>query len=167
MNDVTQQNFFCRTHFGATGTPVLDFWWRLLWVSKPEWVLPYSHCGGECNVHFLRSTFWCYTLPSSWWTALWGVDQVHILPKDITVWQQWVSNPQSTDHGCCALTIRPRVPAYPTKLDWPLLEVFLPITIGAFIGDWEFSHLHASHLSLYMARQCNKRSRTFWNDRIG
>ena len=28
--------------FGATGTPVLDFWWRLFWVSKPEWVLPYS-----------------------------------------------------------------------------------------------------------------------------
>ena len=23
--------------FRATGTPVLDFWWRLLWVSKPEW----------------------------------------------------------------------------------------------------------------------------------
>ena len=50
---------FWRTHmsfFGATGTPVLDFWWHLLWVSKPEWVLPYSHCGGECNVHSLRST---------------------------------------------------------------------------------------------------------------
>ena len=44
------------SYFGATGTPVLDFWWRLLWVSKPEWVLPYSHCGGECNVHSLRST---------------------------------------------------------------------------------------------------------------
>ena len=28
---------------GATDTPVLDFWWRLLWVSKPEWVLPYSN----------------------------------------------------------------------------------------------------------------------------
>ena len=42
--------------FGATGTPVLDFWWRLLWVSMPEWVLPYSHWGGECNVQFLRST---------------------------------------------------------------------------------------------------------------
>ena len=27
----------------ATDTPVLDFWWCLLWVSKPEWVLPYSH----------------------------------------------------------------------------------------------------------------------------
>ena len=25
------------SYFGATGTPVLDFWWRLLWVSKPEW----------------------------------------------------------------------------------------------------------------------------------
>ena len=28
---------------GATDTRVLDFWWRLLWVSKPEWVLPYSN----------------------------------------------------------------------------------------------------------------------------
>ena len=27
---------------GATDTPVSDFWWCLLWVSKPEWVLPYS-----------------------------------------------------------------------------------------------------------------------------
>ena len=43
--------------FGATGAPVLDFWWRLLWVSKPGWVLPYLlFCGGECNVHSLRST---------------------------------------------------------------------------------------------------------------
>ena len=27
---------------GATGTPGLDFWWHLLWVSKPEWVLSFS-----------------------------------------------------------------------------------------------------------------------------
>ena len=27
-----------------------------LWVSKSECVLPYSYCGGECNVHYLRST---------------------------------------------------------------------------------------------------------------
>ena len=51
---------FLRTHmsfFGATDTPVLDFWLCLLWVLKPEWVLPYSlFCGGECNVHSLRST---------------------------------------------------------------------------------------------------------------
>ena len=26
-------SLFC----GATDTPVLDFWWRLLWVSKSEW----------------------------------------------------------------------------------------------------------------------------------
>ena len=50
---------FLRIHmsfFGATCTPVLDFWWRLLWGSMPEWVLPYSHCGGKCNVHSPRST---------------------------------------------------------------------------------------------------------------
>ena len=23
----------------STGTPVLDFWWCLLWISQPEWVL--------------------------------------------------------------------------------------------------------------------------------
>ena len=25
------------SYFEANGTPVLDFWRRLLWVSKPEW----------------------------------------------------------------------------------------------------------------------------------
>ena len=49
---------------------------------------------------------WCYTLPTSWQEALWSIDQVHILPKDITVWQQWVSNPRSSDHEFYALTIR-------------------------------------------------------------
>ena len=34
-----------------------DFWWHLLWDSKPDWILNYSlFCGGECNVHSLRST---------------------------------------------------------------------------------------------------------------
>ena len=42
------------SHFGATGTPILDFWWRPLWISKPMWVLPYLRCWGECNVHSLR-----------------------------------------------------------------------------------------------------------------
>ena len=50
---------FWRTHshFGATGTHVLDFWWRLLWVSKPEWVLPYSRCSTVPEIDL-----WCYTL---------------------------------------------------------------------------------------------------------
>ena len=57
-------NFFLKfladTHvlFGATGTPVLDFWWCLLWGSKPEWGSALlAFCRGECNVHSLRSTF--------------------------------------------------------------------------------------------------------------
>ena len=41
----------------ATGTRVLDFWWCLLWVSKPKWVLPnLLFCRGECYVHLPRST---------------------------------------------------------------------------------------------------------------
>ena len=43
---------------GATDTPVLDFWWHLLWVSKPEWVLPYSHLveAYMIYIHSLRFT---------------------------------------------------------------------------------------------------------------
>ena len=50
---------FWRTHWLAIVLiPLfLDFWWHLLWVSKPEWALPYSlFCRGECNVHSARST---------------------------------------------------------------------------------------------------------------
>ena len=52
--------FFCRTHshvlFWGHWYPCFGFLVTSPLVSKPEWVLPYSHCGGECNVHFLRST---------------------------------------------------------------------------------------------------------------
>ena len=42
---------------GATDTPVLVFWWRLLWVSKPEWVLPYLHLAEVYMLHIpLRFT---------------------------------------------------------------------------------------------------------------
>ena len=32
--------------FGATDTPVLDFWEHLLWVSKPEWATLFTLGGG-------------------------------------------------------------------------------------------------------------------------
>ena len=35
---------------GATDTPVLDFWWCLLWVSKPEWTASFTLGQGICNV---------------------------------------------------------------------------------------------------------------------
>ena len=45
------------SYFGATGTPVLDFFWRLLWVSKPKFVLPYS----QMQCIFPKIHLWCYT----------------------------------------------------------------------------------------------------------
>ena len=32
----------------AINTPVLDFWWCLLWVSKPEWAALFALGGGVC-----------------------------------------------------------------------------------------------------------------------
>ena len=46
---------FWRTFCGATDTPILDFWWCPLWVSKPEWVLPYSS--------LVEAYVLCYTFP--------------------------------------------------------------------------------------------------------
>ena len=53
--------------FGATGTPVLDFWWHLLWGLKPEWVLPYS-LFAEANVMYIPpDPPLGLHLPTSWW----------------------------------------------------------------------------------------------------
>ena len=40
---------------GATDTPVLDFWWRLLWVSKPGWT-PHLCASSPAHNGFLRFT---------------------------------------------------------------------------------------------------------------
>ena len=52
-------HFLC----GATDTPVSDFWWRLLWVSKPEWVLPYSSLVEAYMLHYMfpEIHLWCDT----------------------------------------------------------------------------------------------------------
>ena len=57
---------FCWTHghFGATDTPVLDFWWCLLWVSKPEWAALFTQFGrGVHDIHYLRFTSCATLLP--------------------------------------------------------------------------------------------------------
>ena len=42
--------------FGTIDTPVPDFWWCLLWISKPEWAVLFALCGGIHDVHFLLFT---------------------------------------------------------------------------------------------------------------
>ena len=41
---------------GATDTPVLDFWWYLLWVSKPEWAALFKLGRGILVTHSLGFT---------------------------------------------------------------------------------------------------------------
>ena len=49
QSSVVFLNNFC----GATDTPVLDFWWRLSWVSKPGWIPCLHALLPACN-EFLR-----------------------------------------------------------------------------------------------------------------
>ena len=66
---------------GATDTPVSDVWWRLLWVSKPEWVLPYSSLA---EAYMLRYTFpeihlWCDTCqPLGSQHGNWAVSSIYL-----------------------------------------------------------------------------------------
>ena len=60
-------NFFLNKIFedispvrGATNTPVLDFWWRLPWVSKPGWIpCMLSHLCAP-HIHLQCDTCWLY-----------------------------------------------------------------------------------------------------------
>ena len=42
--------------YRETDTPVLEFWWCLLWVSKPEWTALFVFSGGILVTHTLRFT---------------------------------------------------------------------------------------------------------------
>ena len=51
---------------GATGSPVLGCWLRLLCLSKPEWVLPYL-LFAEANVMYIpRDPPLVLHVPTSW-----------------------------------------------------------------------------------------------------
>ena len=57
------------SYFGATGTLVLDFWWRLFWVSKPN-----GFCliciVTEANVMYIpQGPPLVLHMPTSWWPA--------------------------------------------------------------------------------------------------
>ena len=57
------QSFLC-----PTDTPVLDFWWRLLWVSKP-WRIPLLTCFVVCVQLIPQIHLWCDTC--------WSFDDQH------------------------------------------------------------------------------------------
>ena len=60
MKTASGTYLFLKKFFGPILGPLVPLFWisddDSSGFSKPEWVLPYSHCGGKCNVHSLRST---------------------------------------------------------------------------------------------------------------
>ena len=58
MSKLIILKYFWWTHvlLWGTDTPVLDFWWLLLCVSKPEWPALFALGRGIYDVHFLRFT---------------------------------------------------------------------------------------------------------------
>ena len=74
---------------GATDTPVLNFWWCLLWVSKPEWATLFAH--GEA-----------YVLHVPWDSPLvW-----HLLTSWQPTWQPSHSLPHTCEQALVGLETR-------------------------------------------------------------
>ena len=85
---------------GVTDTPVLNFWWCLFWVSKPEWIALFAFGRGVYYM-FPEIHLWCKTCrPLGYqygsWVILflipvsrhwWGLKPGPIVPL-FTVWDQ-------------------------------------------------------------------------------
>ena len=77
---------------GATDTPVLDFWWCLVWVLKPEWAAWFAPGRGICA---------CSLRFTSWWSA-WRLVTVPHMHLGCWIWTRdllrgWV---RQSDWSC-------------------------------------------------------------------
>ena len=50
--------------FGATDTPVSDFWWLFIWVSKPEWAALFAFGRDICDICSPEIHLWCNNFAS-------------------------------------------------------------------------------------------------------
>ena len=95
---------------GATDITVLDFWWCLLWVSKPEWVTLFALGGGIYVTWPLRFT--SGVIPADLLVASMAAE-----PLPSIYLQAGISGAQNWDvsyHHC--LTVWDQADALPTEL---------------------------------------------------
>ena len=80
----------------ATDTPVLDFWWHLLWVSKPEWEALFA-----LTEAYVLHTPWDSTLVwnllNSWlWAMLSGLSRPLLAFLEVLslrkFWSEWAAS---------------------------------------------------------------------------
>ena len=95
--------------YGATDAPVLDFWWRLLWVSKPERAALFELSRGICvTLHVPWDSPLLRHLPTSWQPA-WQLSHLFHIPAR----HWWDSKPGAI---MPPLTVWDQADALPTEL---------------------------------------------------
>ena len=103
---------------GATDTPVSDFWWRLLWVSKPEWVLPYSSLAEAYMLHytFPEIHLRCDTCqPLGGQHGSWAISSTYM---------QGIGGTRNWELSCCH-SVWDQADAIPTELSRLGLDIFV------------------------------------------
>ena len=81
----------------------------LRWAPEPGQSGICLICIAEANMIYIPwDHLWCYTLPTSWWTVLWGSD-LRWQPNIPTYWHSpkiWpIVNAQEYMHQCCVLPL--------------------------------------------------------------
>ena len=120
--------------FGATGTPVLDFWWRLLWVSKPEWAALFA-LRRRTVMYIPWDPPLVLHLPTSWRPAR-SRSCPHIL---LQRWGCWDSN--SCSQNICEpdalpTELKPGSHIY-AKVMLPVIKVKLKVKLRIYIPPLE------------------------------
>ena len=121
---------------GATDTPILDLWWCLLWVSKPEWVLPYSSLADTYMLHytFPEIHLWCDTCQP--------LGSQHGSQTISSTYLQGIGGTQNQELSCCCSQCEIRqvrhstdwaIPARPAFV-WVWVNNILQIIAGFSLG---------------------------------
>ena len=132
---------------GATDNPVLDFWWCLLWVSKPEWAALFVLGGGIHVTFSLRFTF--------------GVIPADVLAASIAAkpslpytFQALVGLKTGSYHATTHSVRSGRPDTLPTELSW-LSWVVPSLCFTLFCGCKCFGSKSDWTIILYMHSSCS------------
>ena len=131
---------------GATDTLVLDFWWHLLWVSKPEWTALLEFSGGVCVMLHIPWDSPLVRHPLTPWRPAWQPSHLFHIPAR----HWWESKPGAI---MTPLTVWDQADALTSQCEirQTLYRLSIPARLDASVDagtpNQSLIHLHGSFTS--------------------
>ena len=155
--------------FGATNTPVLDFWWRLPWISKSGWI---PHLRASSPAHNGCLIFTSGVTPANLLAASMAADHVHYMHaaevgcRDSTHWH-WLQR------GKFFIKRQKRPNTWMHAWIWKVLDLAYSIlpSWSNVMACWAneelyFGYITCSHVHLSQSAAFVVFFASFWNVKI-